>query len=48
MWFGGAAGFVAALIIIVLLPELPLRQHAGEAEDAPGEGDVPAGIPAFD
>jgi MFS family permease len=48
MWFGVAAGFSAALIIIVLLPELPLRQHAGEAEDAPGEGDVPARIPAFD
>ena len=48
MWFGVAAGFAAALIIIVLLPELPLRQHAGEAADATGEGDVPVGIPAFD
>jgi EmrB/QacA subfamily drug resistance transporter len=48
MWFGVAAGFAAALIIIVLLPELPLRQHVGEAADARGEGDVPAGIPAFD
>jgi len=51
MWFGVAAGFAAALIIIVLLPELPLRQHVGEAADArgeAGEADVPARIPAFD
>jgi len=54
MWFGVAAGFAAALIIIVLLPELPLRQHVGEAADAQGEAadageaDVPAQIPAFD
>ncbi len=38
MWFGVAAGFAAALIIIVLLPELPLRQHVGEAADA---GEAP-------
>jgi hypothetical protein len=48
MWFGVAAGFGAALIIIVLLPELPLRQHVGEAKDAEGAAEAPAGIPAFD
>ena len=49
MWFGVAAGFGAALIIILLLPELPLRQHVGEeAADAPAEADAPARIPAFD
>ncbi len=48
MWFGVGAGFAAALIIIVLLPELPLRQHVGEAADAEGVVDAPAGIPAYD
>jgi EmrB/QacA subfamily drug resistance transporter len=48
MWFGVAAGFGAALIIILLLPELPLRQHVGEAAQAEGEAGAPAGIPAFD
>jgi EmrB/QacA subfamily drug resistance transporter len=49
MWFGVAAGFGAALIIVLLLPELPLRQHVGEeAADARGEADAPARIPAFD
>jgi hypothetical protein len=49
MWFGVIAGFAAALITILLLPELPLRQHMGEeAADARGEPDAPARIPAFD
>jgi EmrB/QacA subfamily drug resistance transporter len=51
MWFGVGAGLLAALVTVVLLPELPLRQHVG---DAPGAGqtaresDGPAPIAAFD
>jgi hypothetical protein len=48
MWFGVAAGFAAALVIVLLLPELPLRQHVGEAADTRGEADHPARVPAFD
>ena len=51
MWFGVFAGFGAALIVVLLLPELPLRHHVGEVADArgeAGEADAPARIPAFD
>jgi EmrB/QacA subfamily drug resistance transporter len=47
LWFGVAAAAVAAVMTIVVLPELPLRAHAGEAPrrtDAEG----PAPMAAFD
>jgi len=44
-WVGGAIGLIG-LILVLLLPELPLRQHRGHPEPVaePGEGaqDAPA------
>jgi hypothetical protein len=48
MWFGVAAGFGAGLIIILFLPELPLRQHVTAEGEPEPESTAPAGIPAFD
>jgi EmrB/QacA subfamily drug resistance transporter len=56
MWFGVGAALVAAVVTIFILPELPLRQHVGEAAPAgeagkPGQPEQPEGptpIAAFD
>jgi EmrB/QacA subfamily drug resistance transporter len=54
MWFGVGAATVAALLTIVVLPELPLRQHVGEAappaRDAAqgGQPEPQAPVTAFD
>jgi len=50
MWFGVAAAIGAAIIIVFVLPEVPLRHHVGETAPA-GEGGQPEGpapIAAFD
>jgi MFS family permease len=47
LWFGVAAAAVAAVIIVVFLPELPLRTHAAEPARS-GESEGPAPIAAFD
>jgi MFS family permease len=47
LWFGVAAAIVAALLTVVVLPELPLRAHAGEAPKR-SEADGPAPMAAFD
>jgi EmrB/QacA subfamily drug resistance transporter len=46
LWFGVAAAAVAAVIIVTLLPELPLRTHTGETARAEPKG--PAPMAAFD
>jgi EmrB/QacA subfamily drug resistance transporter len=47
LWFGVIAAFVATLLVAVVLPELPLRAHAGEAPLRPkAEGSSP--IAAYD
>jgi EmrB/QacA subfamily drug resistance transporter len=47
LWFGVGAAALAALIVVVVLPELPLRTHAGETARST-ESEGPAPIAAFD
>jgi EmrB/QacA subfamily drug resistance transporter len=45
MWLGVVAAAVALAVVVVLVPELPLRHHVGEAEPA-SQGDTVAPKPA--
>jgi EmrB/QacA subfamily drug resistance transporter len=47
LWFGVGAAIVAALLTVVVLPELPLRTHAGEASRR-SDAEGPAPMAAFD
>jgi len=47
LWFGVAAAIVAAVLTVLVLPELPLRAQAGEAPRR-SEADGPAPMAAFD
>jgi hypothetical protein len=47
LWFGVAAAIVAAVLTVLVLPELPLRAQAGEAQKR-SEADGPAPMAAFD
>ena len=47
LWFGVAAAIVAAVLTVVVLPELPLRAQTGQAPRRT-EADGPAPIAAFD
>ncbi len=46
LWIGVAAGMVATIVTLVLLPELPLRTHHGPARPVPVEGDMEGSEPA--
>jgi hypothetical protein len=47
LWFGVAAAIVAAVLTVLVLPELPLRAQSGEAPRRT-EADGPAPMAAFD
>ena len=47
LWFGVAAAALAVVLVAVLLPELPLRQHVGEAR-AKADSEGPAPVVAFE
>ena len=47
LWFGVAAAALAVVLVAVLLPELPLRQHVGEAR-AKADSEGPAPVAAFE
>jgi hypothetical protein len=50
LWFGVIAAAVAAVIIVTVLPELPLRHHVAETASTgkPEQSEGPAPIAAFD
>jgi EmrB/QacA subfamily drug resistance transporter len=47
LWFGVGAAIVAVILTIVVLPELPLRSHAGEAPRR-SDAEGPAPMAAYD